>query len=93
MLYSGKKKEVEVEEEIDIDPEVLKNFCVGLNYFKSGEEIPLKPDNEYPDWIWTHLDSVENYDVIPTGLEKAVRRKERKRNLIEKNEIRKELRR
>ncbi len=27
--------------------------CCGLNYLKTGgEEVKLKPDNEYPEWLW-----------------------------------------
>ncbi|XP_064621094.1 large ribosomal subunit protein mL54-like [Lineus longissimus] len=42
------KKELEVE----TDPEKLVNYCCGANYFKAGEDPKIKPDEEYPDWLW-----------------------------------------
>jgi large subunit ribosomal protein L54 len=42
------KKELEVE----TDPEKLVNYCCGANYFKEGEDPKIKPDEEYPDWLW-----------------------------------------
>jgi large subunit ribosomal protein L54 len=29
------------------------NYCCGANYFKEGEDIKLKEDSEYPEWIWS----------------------------------------
>ena len=26
--------------------------CTGANYFKTGEDPKLLPDEEYPDWLW-----------------------------------------
>lgn len=26
--------------------------ATGVNYFKKGEDPPLKDDEEYPDWLW-----------------------------------------
>ncbi|CAL8467139.1 g6675 [Coccomyxa elongata] len=26
--------------------------ATGVNYFKKGEDPPLKDDKEYPDWLW-----------------------------------------
>ena len=28
------------------------NFCCGANYYKNGDEIKLKDDNNYPEWLW-----------------------------------------
>ncbi|XP_033109547.1 39S ribosomal protein L54, mitochondrial-like [Anneissia japonica] len=34
------------------DPQELVKYCVGLNYMKEGPEVELKPDSEYPEWLW-----------------------------------------
>lgn len=44
----GRIKEYPVEK----DPNKLVTYCCGLNYFIEGEEVKLKPDNEYPDWLY-----------------------------------------
>ncbi|KAJ6217264.1 hypothetical protein RDWZM_008421 [Blomia tropicalis] len=28
------------------------NHCCGTNYHKEGEDVKLKDDSEYPDWLW-----------------------------------------
>src|SRR5437870_7474620 len=35
------------------DPDRLVNYVCGSNFYTTGEDIKLKPDSEYPDWIWT----------------------------------------
>ena len=70
----------------------LNSVCVGLNYFKTGEEVPIKSDSEYPEWIWTHLARIDTYDVVPPELVNCARRRERKLAIIERNAINKELR-
>lgn len=37
---------------VETDPERLVNYACGTNIFKTGEDIKLKPDSEYPDWLW-----------------------------------------
>ena len=37
---------------VEEDPHKLVNYCCGANYEKDGEPIKLKPDEEYPDWVW-----------------------------------------
>ena len=39
--------------EVETDPHKLVNYCCGLNYHKDEPPIKLKPDSEYPDWLWT----------------------------------------
>nr|CAG4645289.1 EOG090X0KWJ [Leptodora kindtii] len=38
---------------VETDPEKLVNFVCGSNVLKQGQDIQLKPDSEYPDWLWT----------------------------------------
>ncbi|PSN35513.1 39S ribosomal protein L54 [Blattella germanica] len=39
---------------VETDPHKLVNFVCGTNLLKEGgEDIKLKADNEYPDWLWT----------------------------------------
>lgn len=37
---------------VETDPSKLVNYCCGLNYHIDEPPIKLKPDNEYPDWLW-----------------------------------------
>lgn len=37
---------------VETDPHKLVNYCCGLNYHIDEPLIKLKPDNEYPDWLW-----------------------------------------
>lgn len=39
--------------EVETDPHKLVNYCCGLNYHIDEPLIKLKPDNEYPDWLWS----------------------------------------
>lgn len=38
--------------EVETDPHKLVNYCCGLNYHLDEPLVKLKPDNEYPDWLW-----------------------------------------
>ena len=37
---------------VETDPEKLVNYCCGSNIFKEGEDVKLKDDHEYPEWLW-----------------------------------------
>ncbi|KAL3288011.1 hypothetical protein HHI36_002463 [Cryptolaemus montrouzieri] len=37
---------------VETDPVKLVNYAIGINIFKTGEELKLKSDSEYPDWLW-----------------------------------------
>lgn len=38
--------------EVNKNPQDLVKYCVGSNYFIDGEDVELKHDSEYPDWLW-----------------------------------------
>lgn len=44
------KKRFRLPTEKNVDK--LVSHCCGANYFKEGEEIKLKDDSEYPEWLW-----------------------------------------
>lgn len=37
---------------VETDPQKLTTYCCGSNIYKTGEDVKLKLDNEYPDWLW-----------------------------------------
>ncbi len=37
---------------VEQDVSKLMANCCGANYRKDGEEIKLKDDSEYPEWLW-----------------------------------------
>lgn len=37
---------------VETDPQKLTTYCCGANFHKTDEEVKLKPNNEYPDWLW-----------------------------------------
>ena len=38
---------------VETDPEKLVKFVCGSNIYKTGQDVEIKPENEYPDWLWT----------------------------------------
>jgi hypothetical protein len=38
---------------VETDAQKLVNYVCGSNLLKGGEDIKVKPDDEYPDWLWT----------------------------------------
>lgn len=37
---------------VESDAKILNKFVCGSNILKEGKDIELKPDSEYPDWLW-----------------------------------------
>lgn len=33
-------------------PALNMDECLGANYFKTGEGPVIKPESDYPDWLW-----------------------------------------
>ncbi|XP_032522024.2 large ribosomal subunit protein mL54 [Danaus plexippus] len=48
-LSTMEKKELPVE----TDPEKLVNYVCGSNIYVTGEDVQIKPDSEYPEWLWS----------------------------------------
>ena len=54
--------------DVETDPERLVNYVVGANIYKEGEDPKLKPDSEYPDWLWelrTERGGIDPEDLDP----------------------------
>ncbi|GAB6031216.1 hypothetical protein CHUAL_009033 [Chamberlinius hualienensis] len=57
---------------VETDPHRLANYVCGTNLLKEGgEDIKIKSDSEYPDWIWKmKLDGPPSLeDLDPNTLE------------------------
>ncbi|XP_031641092.1 39S ribosomal protein L54, mitochondrial [Contarinia nasturtii] len=37
---------------VEKDTKKLVNYVCGSNIYVDGEDIKLKPESEYPDWLW-----------------------------------------
>lgn len=48
-LTAMEKKEMPVE----TDPHKLVNYVCGSNIYTTGEDVKIKPDSEYPEWLWS----------------------------------------
>ncbi|EDV36492.1 uncharacterized protein Dana_GF11928 [Drosophila ananassae] len=38
---------------VETDANKLVNYVCGSNYLKTGQDVKIKPDSEYPEWLWT----------------------------------------
>lgn len=39
--------------DVETDPHKLTKYVCGSNYKIDGEDVEIKPDSEYPDWLFT----------------------------------------
>ncbi|XP_013194768.1 large ribosomal subunit protein mL54 [Amyelois transitella] len=37
---------------VETDPHKLVTYVCGSNIYTTGEDVKLKDDSEYPDWLW-----------------------------------------
>ncbi|PNF18830.1 hypothetical protein B7P43_G01650 [Cryptotermes secundus] len=56
---------------VETDAHKLVNYVCGSNPLKGGEDMKLKADDEYPDWLWT-LRTVSGLAVGTSGYSRAV---------------------
>eukprot|EP00128_Syssomonas_multiformis_P005124 Colp12_sorted_trinity150504_noHs@10152 len=57
--------------------------CTGANFYTTGEDPKLKPDDQYPKWLWTLLDprpSLEEMDPSEKRYWSVLRREKMKQN-------------
>ena len=38
---------------VETDVHKLLKYVCGSNIYKDGQDVEIKPDSEYPDWLWT----------------------------------------
>ncbi len=39
--------------DVETDVEKLCKFVCGANIYKEGQDPEIKPDSEYPEWLWS----------------------------------------
>ncbi|XP_055687996.1 39S ribosomal protein L54, mitochondrial [Lutzomyia longipalpis] len=66
----AEKKEIPVETDVNR----LINFVCGSNIYKTGEDVQLKPDTEYPDWLWTLHTEKQSLDELDPNTKQYWRR-------------------
>ena len=58
------------------------DVCVGANYYKTGEDPVIRPESEYPDWLWS-LEPQRQLNVSPDSKQywRRIRKKEAHRKI------------
>ncbi|XP_057333467.1 39S ribosomal protein L54, mitochondrial [Microplitis mediator] len=71
---------------VETDAHRLVNYVCGSNILKEGgEDVKIKPDSEYPDWLWEiNIGPPKTLDELDPNT-KAYWRKLRKMSLVENN--------
>ncbi len=73
-----------------LDPTV----CNGVNILKNGSDPPIKPDSEYPEWLWGLIEGAET-PKTPSKLSPDTKQYWRRLNKVKAhdgNELQKRLR-
>ncbi|XP_072213380.1 large ribosomal subunit protein mL54 [Excalfactoria chinensis] len=75
--------------ELCTDPATLANYAVGVNYLQGRPAVPLKPDSEYPAWLFEmHLGPPKKLEEMdPESLQYW--RRLRKYNSWQRNKMKK----
>ncbi|KAG7200055.1 hypothetical protein KM043_000504 [Ampulex compressa] len=90
MKKPGKKQGITMEKKVlpvEKDVHKLLAYVCGSNICKDGEDVKLKPDSEYPEWLWSiRTEKRRLEDLDPDTKEywrfvrkEALRRKNRQR--------------
>ncbi|XP_076759630.1 mitochondrial ribosomal protein L54 [Xylocopa sonorina] len=69
---------------VENDVNKLLTYVCGSNIYKEGEDVKLKPDSEYPEWLWSiRTEPPKLADLDPNT--KQYWRFIRKRGMVRKN--------
>lgn len=50
---------------VESDVNKLVNYVCGSNIYKTGEDIKIRPDSEYPGWLWNlHIGPALSLDEL-----------------------------
>ncbi|CAL7949844.1 unnamed protein product [Xylocopa violacea] len=71
---------------VEKDVNKLLTYVCGSNIYKEGEDVKLKPDSEYPEWLWSiRIEPLKLSDLDPNT--KQYWRYIRKKAIIRKNQM------
>jgi len=66
-----------------------QEVCHGANIYKDGQDPPIKPDSEYPEWLWNL--KLEKVPIEQLSMdEKTYWRRIRKAKIKQQNALRKQ---